>query len=204
MSNAPEVISAAVEGIIDEALVRRLLEHVGAKLGPVYGKIGKHHLLKQLQGYNHAARYSPWVVIVDLDHDADCAPPLRAKWLPSVNPTMCFRIAVREVEAWLMADRERLAAFLRIPVSSVPFAPEEIGNPKETLVNLARKSRLRAIQKDMVPRPESGRQIGPAYPSRLIEFIESKQRGWRPEVAAKSSDSLRRCLRCLINLVQGL
>jgi hypothetical protein len=202
MNNVPEV-TAAVEGIVDEAVVRRLLEHVGAKLGRVYGKNGKQSLLKQMRGYNQAARHGPWVVIVDLDDDADCAPPFRAKWLTSINQRMCFRIAVREVETWLMADREHLAEFLHIAVSKVPLSPEEIRNPKQTMVNLARNSRLRAIQKDMVPRPASGRQIGPAYPSRLIEFVESRQRGWRPDVAANTSDSLRRCLRCLKKLVEG-
>ena len=201
MNNISEVISIAVEGIVDEAVVRRLLEHVGAELGRVYGKNGKQNLLKQLPGYNQAARHQPWLVMVDLDHDADCAPPFRAKWLPSASPKMCFRVAVREVEAWLLADREHLAHFLHVPVAQMPLAPEELENPKQTLVNLARKSRLRAIQKDMAPRPESGRPIGPAYPSRLIEFVENRQKGWRPDIAAESSDSLRRCRECLSKLV---
>ena len=91
MNNISEVISIAVEGIVDEAVVRRLLEHVGAKLGRVYGKNGKQNLLKQLPGYNQAARHHPWLVMVDLDHDADCAPPFRARWPPSTSPKMCFR-----------------------------------------------------------------------------------------------------------------
>jgi hypothetical protein len=53
----------------------------------------------------------------------------------------------------------------------------------------------------MVPRPESGRQIGPAYTSRLIQFVEDTQAGWRPEVAAAVSDSLARCLRSLGRLI---
>lgn len=203
INRLPVMIAAAVEGIVDEAVVRRLIEHVGARPGPVYGKSGKLKLLKSIKGYNEAARHGPWIVLVDLDHDAECAPPFCAEWLPSVAPRMCFRIAVREVEAWLLADREHLADFLRIPVSSIPLAPESIEDPKQTLVNMARRSRLRAIQKDMVPRPESRRQVGPAYPSRLIEFVENRQKGWRPEVAAESSSSLSRCLQCLYRLAEG-
>jgi hypothetical protein len=37
----PVVISAAVEGDVDEAVVRRLTASVGAHLGSVYGKSGK-------------------------------------------------------------------------------------------------------------------------------------------------------------------
>lgn len=195
------VISAAVEGIIDEAIVRRLVQHIGASLGPVYGKNGKSKLLKNIKGYNEAARRQPWIVLVDLDQDADCAPPFCADWLPRPAPKMCFRVAVREAESWLLADRDRLADYLRIPVSSVPFDPGSVNDPKQTMVNLARKSRLSAIRSDMVPRPESGRQVGPAYASRLIEFVEKRPGGWRPTVAAKSSKSLDRCLKCLFRLV---
>ena len=70
------------------------------------------------------------------------------------QPEDVFPVAVREVEAWLLADRKHLAHFLHVPITQIPLAPEELENPKQTLVNLARKSRVRSIQKDMVPRPE--------------------------------------------------
>jgi hypothetical protein len=195
------IISGAVEGPTDEAAVRRLISHVGATPGTMYGKKGKPHLQQNIRRYNEAARYRPWVVVVDLDHDADCAPSLRAEWLPSIAPTLCFRIAVRAIETWFLADRQRMAHFLSIPMSNIPHEPEAVDDPKTLLVNLARRSRRRAIREDIVPRPESGRSVGPAYTSRLIEFAESRTIGWRPEVAATSSYSLRRCLSCLERLV---
>ena len=67
------VIQAAVEGIVDEAVVRRLIAHAGGQVGPVYGKSGKPALRKKIRGYNNAAHFTPWVVLVDLDNDADCA-----------------------------------------------------------------------------------------------------------------------------------
>jgi len=70
------VVSAAVEGIVDEAVVRKLIVQAGGRPGTVYGKSGKPHLRRQIQGYNNAARHSPWIVLVDLDRDAECAPPL--------------------------------------------------------------------------------------------------------------------------------
>lgn len=199
-AQSPVIISGAIEGPIDEAVLRRLVQHVGATLGPVYGKNGKKQLQRQIHGYNQAARFTPWVVLVDLDHDADCAPPLKAAWLPNPAPYLCFRVAVREVEAWLLADRERLARFISVEVSHIPRTPEAVADAKQTLVNLARRSRRRAIREDMVPRPESGRQVGPAYTSRLIEFVEDTQNGWRPDVAAAASESLSRCLRCIQRL----
>ena len=197
------VVTGAVEGDVDEAVLRRLVEHVGAMPGPVHGKNGKTYLQQRLGGYNQAAQLSPWVVLVDLDHDADCAPPFRASWLPNPAPYMCFRVAVRMVEAWLLADRERLSRFLSVHASQVPLNPEAVDDPKQSMVDLARQSRRREIREDMVPRPGSGRTVGPAYTSRLIEFVLEGTFGWRPEVAAKLSDSLDRCLDCLRRLVKG-
>jgi len=196
MATCP-VISAAVEGIVDEAVVRKLIVVAGASPGPVYGRQGKPFLRQRIRGYNAAAQYQPWFVLVDLDSDYDCAPPLRASWLPEVAPHLCFRVAVREVEAWLLADAERLADFLSAR-KRPPANPEALGDPKSEMIALARSSRRRDIREDMVPRQESGRLVGPAYTSRLIEFASSV---WRPNVAAQRAASLRRAIDCLKRLV---
>lgn|GEM_PF-3609793 len=75
------LISAAVEGIIDEAVVRKLILEAGGCPGAIYGKNGKALLRRLLPGYNNAARFSPWIILVDLDRDAECAPPLLEDWL---------------------------------------------------------------------------------------------------------------------------
>ncbi len=200
---SPPVISGAVEGIVDEAVFRRIVRAVRAEPGPVYGKNGKPQLLERLHGYNNAARFSPWLVLVDLDHDADCPPPFRAAALPRPADLMCFRVAVREVEAWLLADHERMAEFLDVNPNWIPRDPERSADSKRVVVELARRSRSRDISHDLVPREGSGRSEGPAYASRLIEFISDHRQGWRPSVAAKSADSLARCLRCLRRLVRA-
>mgnify|MGYP007022289016 CR=1 FL=1 len=42
------IINGAVEGIVDEAVMRRLLAHIGLVGGTVYGKQGKQHLLERI------------------------------------------------------------------------------------------------------------------------------------------------------------
>lgn len=111
---------------------------------------------------------------------------------------MCFRVAVRSVEAWLLADRETIVGFLAVELSRVPLLPESEADPKKTLIALARHSRNPEVRRAMVPQPESGRAVGPAYSSFLKEYIENH---WRPGIAARSSDSLRRCLVRLRELV---
>jgi len=193
------VISAAVEGIVDEAVIRKLIVLAGASPGTVYGRQGKPFLRQRISGYNAAAQHAPWVVLVDLDRDHDCAPPLRASWLPQVAPHLCFRVAVRKVEAWLLADAECIADFLAAR-RRVPANPEALGDPKSAMVALARSSRRKDVRQDMVPRPASGRPVGPAYASRLIEFASSL---WRPDVAAQQAESLRRAIDCLKHLVRS-
>ncbi|GAB4255951.1 MAG: ATP-binding protein [Thermoleophilia bacterium] len=82
-------VSGAVEGVVDEAVLRRIVEQLGAQLGVVYGKRGKAGLDASLSGYNRAARLSPWVVLRDLDRD-ECAPAVRSRLLPDPAPHMCF------------------------------------------------------------------------------------------------------------------
>jgi hypothetical protein len=196
----PVVISAAVEGIVDEAVVRRLIATAGGQPGPVYGKNGKPALEAKINGFNNAAKHAPWVVLVDLNGEEECAPPLRQRWLPAPAPLLCFRVAVRQVEAWLIADGEALASYLGVARGRMPNDPEALPNAKDSMVNLARRSRRAAIRHDMVPRQASGRSVGPAYTSRLIEYAETR---WRPGVAARRSESLRRAITCLEGLVAG-
>ena len=198
------IIQAAVEGIVDEAVLRRLIAHAGGQVGTVYGRSGKPALREKIKGYNNAAHFTPWVVLwvvlVDLDNDADCAPPIRNAWLPVPAPYLCFRIAVREAEAWLMADKQTLASYLRVKANDVPAEPEKLKHPKDAMVNLARGSRRRDVLSDIVPRENSGRRVGPAYASRLVEYA---QMHWRPEVAAGHAESLRRAIYRLQELVRA-
>jgi hypothetical protein len=193
------VLQGASEGRVDEAVIRRLAGSVGAAAGVVYGRRGKAHLLGRLRAYNAAAMHAPWFVLMDLDMDADCAPDFVAECMPTPAPLMCFRIAVRSVEAWLLSDRERIAKFLALPLSMIPADPELLSDPKATLIGLASRSRRRDIRQDLVPEVGARRRVGPAYSARLVEFVNSPQ-GWRPDVASGVSESLRRCISCLSRL----
>ena len=68
-----------------------------------------------------------------------------------------------------------------------------------TIIQLARDSRSRDIRSDIVPRENSGRRVGPAYASRLVEYIQERR---RPEVAAEHAESLHRAINCLIALAR--
>lgn len=201
MSRGGVEISAAVEGIVDRAVVERIAMEWGFSIYNFHGLKGKQFLKKRIGAFNNAARFNPWLVLVDLD-TGDCAPALRSEWLRAPSEFMKLRVAVRAIEAWLMADASTLSNFLHVRASLVPTEPDTLGYPKQALVNLARRSTRSEIRTDMVPRPSSGNSIGPAYASRLMEYVSDRRNGWRPNIAANVSDSLRRCRDSLRALVR--
>jgi len=190
-------ITLAVEGITDEAVIKRLLAEAGLQPGPVHGRNGKHALDRDLPGYDSAARYSRWLVLRDLDDDAPCAPALCRRLLPQPSPSMRLQIAVRAVEAWLLGDAESLSEFLSVSVHRIPSQPEALRNPKYALVEVARHSRRRAIRDEIVPPAGTKARVGTGYPAAVMEFAN---RRWRPPVAAAVCDSLFRLRRFLSNL----
>lgn len=192
-------VNILVEGTTDEPVAKRLLKYVGLPVGTVFGRRGKDDLLRRLFKYNQAAHFAPWFVLVDLDNSKDiaCVPQAIKIWLPQPAERMRLRVAVRAIEAWMMADAERLAAFLNVSPSKMPENPDRENDPKETLINIARSSTSRSIREDIVPRHGSGVRIGPFYADRLIAFAVNY---WRPDEATKRSESLRRCIEALSTL----
>ncbi|MCC7044518.1 MAG: hypothetical protein IT183_11685 [Acidobacteria bacterium] len=182
-------VTIAVEGLSDVPVARRILEHAGLHEGRTYVRHGKGNLDRNLRGYNSAAEVAPWLTIRDLDHDAPCAATLVAALLPVRSRWMCFRIAVREAEAWLLADHEGMARYLRVARHLLPDYPDSLDDPKATLVSIARRSSSRAIREDIVPSLTAA--VGPGYVSRISDFA---QQGWSIERAVTRSRSLERCV----------
>ncbi|XXY49790.1 hypothetical protein WME91_01375 [Sorangium sp. So ce269] len=194
-------VTVAAEGETDLTIARAVLRLADLHPGTVIACRGKGNLDKGLIGYNAAAKGAPWFVLRDLDNDAPCPGTLVARLAPKKSSSLCFRIAVRASEAWLMSDRERMARFLRISEALVPDSPDSLDDPKLELVNLARRSTKKAIVAAMVPRAGMARRIGPEYEARLIEFALDH---WRPEIGRTKSQSLDRCIRALMRLASEL
>jgi hypothetical protein len=130
------------------------------------------------------------LLLTDLD-TYPCAGELIADWLRGVElqPGFLFRVAVREVEAWLLADREGIAGFLAIPVRSVPDWPEALPDPKASLIHLASTSRRREVRERLVAPRGSSAQIGREYNDCLSEFVF---RDWNYARATERAPSLAR------------
>lgn len=199
-------VRLAGEGVVDLAIMRRLLVEAKLPLGPVFWgegrNTGKDRMAERLRGWAAGAAHgAPFFVLRDLDHDAPCAGALRARLLPEPPAGLVLRIAVRAADGWLIADRERLAKALSAPVSALPADPDACADPKAAIIAAARKSRSSLVRKGVPPRPESGRRQGADYAETLIAFARET---WSPAEAALRSDSLRRARERLTALRQHL
>lgn len=150
-----------VEGDTDIPVVSALAASTGWSVASWLDTAGKGRLDGCLREFNRAARGSPWFVLRDLDQDAECAPAFVARSGLQPSRFMVFQLAVRQVEAWLMADAAALASFLHVPERRVPLAPDAEDDPTRTLVQLARRSTRRSILRGMVPRAGFSAQVGP-------------------------------------------
>jgi len=191
------VLNIAVEGMIDGVAAARLARLAGFDSFLVHGRAGKTRLDGRVRAYNQAARLGPWFVLRDLDHDATCGAELSLRLLPSRERLMCLRVVVREIESWMLADRPGFSEFFRVASSRVPASPDTLEDPKQALLTLVAGCRLRELRHDMLPRHGTVNREGPAYTSRLSEYIE---RVWSPTRAADASDSLRRAINAISSL----
>ena len=195
-----QIVTIAGEGRLDLEVAEKLISHYGGEVGNRYDKGGKFGVHSKIAGYNNDAMRTemPWLVLLDLNSD-ECPTSLRNKLLNEVAPSMCFRIAVREIESWLMGDTESLAAYLGVSRSQFPLDPEEIDKPKNSLLQLARESNKREIREGLARKSTAQLETGPRYTALMRKYVQNH---WRPEVAAKRSDSLRRAMACAENLLK--
>jgi hypothetical protein len=193
------VIDTLVEGVTDEAVARKLIEYTKHSVGTGYGKHGKDYLKKKAWGFNERASYgNPILMLVDfMDTGLACAPEVVTVWLPDRSPKMLFRVVVRELESWLLADTKRIASYLKIAETLIPNNPEKLPDPKQTLVNLARRSRLRKIREAMIPATGVSTVVGPAYTAAVEEFVIKH---WNVDSALNKAPSLQSCINRLRDL----
>lgn len=183
-------INCTVEGELDEAVLRKIFSECSLNVGEFHNK-SLPKFFNRLKNYNQAALHVPWFALCDLDRE-ECAPARVREYLPDPVPGMCFRIAVRSIEAWLLADREAMSSFLNVSPARILRSPEEYNNPKDALIVLARGSRNKDIRLALASDEKSSRKQTSEYTRTLSEFAKNE---WSPRRARKHASSLERVWR---------
>lgn len=194
-----QYVRYAVEGPSDEPVAEKLLRSVGLKPYRTLTAYGKGNLDRKLPGLNRAAGSMAWLVIRDADRDDSrlCIPDLRSKLLGGdARGGMCFRLAVRATEAWLLADQGAFSDYFGVS-HQLPNKVDQLDDPKKHLIDLCRGSKIRDIREGVPPRPGSGRGVGPEYVAIIRDFGLGH---WTPDRARSRSPSLERALECLAGL----
>ena len=191
------VITLAVEDALSGVIAQRLIGDYlpGVALSETLGNQGIGSIRRRVRDLNQIALYqNPVLVLADLDSPDDC-PVNRVTRLIGrlpLSPNLIIRIAVLEVESWILADRPGIAQWLRIATATVPRDVESLVDPKRTLVELARRSRNRALRESISPESVRGSgRTGPGYNNVLGEFVTQL---WDPESARLNSPSLDRSI----------
>lgn len=185
-----------MEGPLDKAVVGRICANEGITPTRIDDYDGRSNIESLIPKFCQASLHTKHFVLIDLDNDR--CPGGTVNALIGARPNaLVLRVAVREIESWIMADRAGFAGFMGVSEDLVPVEPERLIDPKLTVVNLARRSRRRKIKEGLVPDPRALRKTGPGYTMLLSEFVAQD---WSINVASASSQSLNRCVRRLVEL----
>jgi hypothetical protein len=190
-------IDIVYEDQLSKAVLCRLLGYSKQKV-VIHQEIpgnGCDYIKKRIHSYLAASKFIPFVILLDSDKE-NCAKRMLDGLVPPMSRHEGFllRIAVREVESWLLADHQGFGAFLGISSEIIERQPETLHDAKEYLINIARRSRKRDILEGIVPQFGTSAKQGPRYNQVLQPFVRNI---WNIPAAAKRSESLRRAFEAI-------
>ncbi len=182
-----------LEGDTDEIVVKKILLASGHGTGTVFGKNGIGSVQAKAFGLSRRALHgTPVLIVADfMDLDEECPGQAALQLVPNAPELCLVRLAVPEIESWVMASRKEFAEFLNISISHIPEDTDSVADAKQTLVNLARKCRNKRKREAFVPLQGSSATIGPGYVDEIASFMQTS---WNLESAKIGSNSLRRAI----------
>lgn len=192
-------IAIATEDQLSEAIVLRLISEIPTPHQITFklGKRGNGYLRSKMNSWYQMAQLQVMVILTDLDR-ANCLVEFRDQWLVVAPPqNLILRIAVREVESWVLADHVALRALIGAK-GVLPAAPDDLADPKQSLLRLVGNA-PRQIREDLLKTIGGNMAQGLGYNARLTAWVNSE---WSPQRAADRSPSLARA-RLRLNEVVG-
>lgn len=185
-------INLATEDELSEAMGIRLIDEWKGRLvvGLRLRRGGNGYLSSRIRNFVEIARKTPLLIITDLDQLL-CPSELRARWLGKLKQPrdLLLRVAVREVEAWLLADADAIRGLFGHRASKrLRDDPDSVPEPKELLLRLASYA-PRSVREDVCKEKGGIASQGLGYNARLCQFVAAS---WDPARAASRSESLRR------------
>lgn len=193
-------IAIATEDELSEAVALRLVAeiHVPHEITHLLRKNGFGYLRSRMGNWCQMAQHRVVLVVTDLDQ-GHCVVELCQQWQADqpMAPHLVLRVAVREVESWVLADHLAMRELIG-PRGVLPPKPDELPDPKLALLHLA-KGAPRAVRNDLFRDVGGQPRQGLGYNARLVEWVRTR---WNPELAAERSPSLARVRKRLQKTVR--
>lgn len=197
------IVDLVLEGLLEEPVARKIVFFCGHNVGDCFGKNGFVFIKEKSYRYHSITKKGNAVFVLTDFADSKCPCIVEAchqyliTHIAKPDNKFLLRFAVAELESWLLADRMGISNYLGVPTNKIPVSPDTETDPKQLLVNLARKSKRKGIKSALVPSKYHGGVVGPNYRSTMQKFIENV---WDIESARKNSPSLERCVSRLMSL----
>ncbi|SCX72270.1 protein of unknown function [Pseudomonas sp. NFACC32-1] len=181
-------IFLATEDELSEKVGIRLAAEAGLEVGQCLRRNGFGYLKSRVENFCRMAKQAPVLLITDLDKKK-CPTDLISEWLGNSPPhdNFLFRVAVREVESWLLADQIAIQKLFGLK-NSITSRPDELFDPKRTLLSLA-KNAPKKVREELVAQRGAVASQGVGYNALLGNWVTET---WQPERAAEHSPSLYR------------
>lgn len=107
----------AIEDAVSAVVLRKLISVVrpDIEITTTIGMRGKGYLKAKARELNRVAQSESVFMLIDLDSRTPCPAELVRTWLHgATQANMLFRVAVMEVESWVLADRRNCSTFLGV------------------------------------------------------------------------------------------
>jgi hypothetical protein len=197
------LVAMGTEDELSEAMGMRLLRDAGYDLqpSPLLRRNGFGYLRSKMDSWCEMATRKSVVLLTDLD-TAVCPMALRKDWMGTrkVPENLILRIAVHEIEAWVLADHEALRTLIGNR-GTLPPNPDLLPDPKQHLLRLIAKHARRSLREELVAEKGAIASQGIGYNAHFGEWVRSV---WSPERAALRSNSLQRARLRLGELIHRL
>lgn len=187
----------ATEDDLSEAVGKKLIEEMVGNNGYIVSiqRKGKNYLRTKIAPLLRTSINLPVLLIADLDND-ECPPALIREWVGRMTLTdnFMFRVSVREIESWLLADAESFSNYSGVPFHRIPARPELLVDPKAELLNIVRRHGGVDVKADLLPKRGSGASKGIGYNNSLIRYVNDY---WSAPQASVRSESLMRAMNAI-------
>lgn len=181
-------IVLATEDELSEFLGEKLIKEANTTLNVTLRlrKGGFGYLKSKLPSLCSLSKSQPVILFTDLDN-AECPVKLISHWMNGMEKPqgLLFRVVVREIESWVLADHKAFSAYFGISQAKLPSDPDSLPNPKAALLKLIGGSR-REIKDAMIAKKGALAIQGVGYNTVLVDFIKTSWSSIRAQERSKS------------------